>query len=73
VLEVECGEQLLSMIPAAEMCKFAKDGSTATTAAIKLARAKTGRDKIAYCGDHPFFPPTTGLLERLRLREGFRK
>lgn len=55
VLEVECGEQLLSMIPAAEMCKFAKDGSTATTAAIKLARAKTGRDKIAYCGDHPFF------------------
>ena len=44
VLEVECAEQLLGMIPNAEMVKFAKDGSTVTTAALKLARAHTGRD-----------------------------
>ena len=54
-LELECAEELLSMIPAGEMCKFSKDGSTVTTAAFKLARAATGRDMIALCGDHPFF------------------
>jgi glutamate-1-semialdehyde 2,1-aminomutase len=37
------------------MVKFAKNGSDVTTAAVKLARAHTGRDLIAICGDHPFF------------------
>ncbi len=37
------------------MVKFTKDGSTATTAAVTLARAVTGRDKVALCIDHPFF------------------
>ncbi|MEM7068648.1 MAG: glutamate-1-semialdehyde 2,1-aminomutase [Pseudomonadota bacterium] len=54
-IEFECAEKLLEMIPSGEMCKFAKDGSTVTTAAIKLARAQTGRTKIALCADHPFF------------------
>ncbi len=54
-IEVECAEELLGMIDGAEMCKFAKDGSTVTTAALKLARAYTGRDRIALCKDHPFF------------------
>ena len=54
-LEVECAEQLLSLVPGAEMAKFTKDGSSATTAAIRLARAFTGRDMVALCGDHPFF------------------
>ena len=54
-IEVTCAEELLGMIEGAEMAKFCKDGSTATTAALKLARAYTGRDKIAYCADHPFF------------------
>ncbi len=54
-IEVECAEELLGMIDGAEMCKFAKDGSTVTTAALKLARAYTGRDRIALCQDHPFF------------------
>src|SRR5919197_1224941 len=39
----------------ADMVKFTKDGSTTTTAAVKLARAYTGRDKVAICADHPFF------------------
>ena len=37
------------------MVKFCKDGSTAVDAAVRLARAHTGRDTIAICGDHPFF------------------
>jgi len=54
-LEVECAENLLEVVPGAEMVKFTKDGSTATTAAVRLARAYTGRDLIALCADHPFF------------------
>jgi glutamate-1-semialdehyde 2,1-aminomutase len=54
-LEVECAEQLLSLVPGAEMVKFTKDGSSANTAAIRLARAYTGRDMVALCSDHPFF------------------
>ena len=54
-LEVECAEELLGIVDGADMVKFTKDGSTATNAAITLARAVTGRDKVAICGDHPFF------------------
>lgn len=53
--EVECAEVLLSCVSTAEMAKFAKNGSDATTAALKLARAYTGRDLVAICGDQPFF------------------
>jgi glutamate-1-semialdehyde 2,1-aminomutase len=55
LVELECAEQLLDLIAAADMIKFTKDGSTATTAAVKLARAYTGRDLVAICADHPFF------------------
>lgn len=54
-LEPECAERLLDLIPGAEMAKFTKDGSSATTAAIRLARAYTGRDMVALCSEHPFF------------------
>lgn len=54
-IEVECAETLLSLIPGADMVKFAKNGSDVTTAAIKLARAYTGRDRVAICADQPFF------------------
>jgi glutamate-1-semialdehyde 2,1-aminomutase len=54
-LEVECAEDLLGLIPGADMVKFAKNGSDVTTAAVKLARAATGRDLVAICGDQPFF------------------
>lgn len=54
-IELECAEALLAMVPGAEMVKFAKNGSDANGAAIKLARAYTGRDLIAICGDQPFF------------------
>lgn len=54
-IEVECAEAFLDLVGGAEMVKFCKDGSDATSAAMKLARAYTGRDMIACCGDHPFF------------------
>jgi glutamate-1-semialdehyde 2,1-aminomutase len=54
-VEVDLAEALLEQIDGAEMVKFAKNGSDATTAAVKLARAYTGRDLIAICGDQPFF------------------
>ena len=54
-LEVECAEMFLQLVPTAEMVKFTKDGSTVMTAAVKLARAATGRTHIALCSESPFF------------------
>jgi glutamate-1-semialdehyde 2,1-aminomutase len=54
-IELEAAEMLQSLIPAAEMVKFCKNGSDALDGAVKLARAFTGRDMIAICGNHPFF------------------
>jgi glutamate-1-semialdehyde 2,1-aminomutase len=54
LLELECAEEFLACVTGAEMVKFAKNGSDVTTAAVKLARAFTGRDMVAICGDHPF-------------------
>ncbi len=54
-LEIRCAEQFLSLVDGAEMVKFCKDGSDATSGAVRLARAYTGRDLIARCADHPFF------------------
>ncbi|MBF0405893.1 MAG: glutamate-1-semialdehyde 2,1-aminomutase [Candidatus Riflebacteria bacterium] len=54
-IEIEAAETICSLIPWVEMVKFAKNGSTVTTAAIKLARAYTGRKIIAKCRQHPFF------------------
>jgi glutamate-1-semialdehyde 2,1-aminomutase len=69
-IEVECAEKLLSMIDGAEMVKFCKDGSAATTAALKLARAHTGRDKIAFCADHPFFASNDWFIGTTALDAG---
>ena len=54
-LELACAERFLDCVRTAEMVKFTKNGSDATTAAVKLARAATGRDLVAMCGDQPFF------------------
>ncbi|MCC2265925.1 glutamate-1-semialdehyde 2,1-aminomutase [Streptomyces sp. CT1-17] len=55
VVELEAAERFLATVPTAEMVKFAKNGSDATTAAVRLARAATGRPRVAVCADHPFF------------------
>ncbi|GFE60819.1 glutamate-1-semialdehyde 2,1-aminomutase [Geobacter sp. AOG2] len=75
-IEVECAEMMVELIDAADMVKFAKNGSDATTAAARLSRAYTGRDLIAVCQDHPFFsvddwfigstPMAAGIPEAIR-------
>ena len=51
-LEIQLAEKLTELIPCAEMARFGKNGSDVTSAAIRLARAYTGRDRIAVCGYH---------------------
>src|SRR5262249_3375912 len=51
-LEVELAEKLCSIIPSAEKVRFGKNGTDVTSAAIRLARAYTGREKIIVCGYH---------------------
>ena len=52
--EVEAAEQLSSLVDGAEMIKFAKNGSDANTAALRLARAVTGRSRVLFDGAAPF-------------------
>jgi len=51
-LEVKLAERLTRMIPCAEMVRFGKNGSDATSGAVRAARAFTGRERIACCGYH---------------------
>lgn len=55
VIEREMAETFLKLVPQHDMIKFAKNGSIVTTAAVKLARAYTGRKLVAFPGDHPFY------------------
>lgn len=54
-IEREVAERFLANIPGHDMIKFAKNGSVVTTAAVKLARAYTGRKLVARPVDHPFY------------------
>ncbi len=49
-LEVEAAELMCQTVPGCEMAKFSKTGSDAVTAAVRGARAFTGKDNVAYCG-----------------------
>ncbi len=63
-LEIELAELLTEVIPCAEMARFSKTGSEVTSAAIRAARAYTGREKIAcygYHGWHDWYSVTTTL------------
>lgn len=81
-LELRAAETFLEQVPGADMVKFAKNGSDVTTAAVKLARAATGRTRVAVCRSQPFFstddwfigttPMWAGTLaEERRLTVGF--
>ena len=54
MLELEAAEYLVDLIPSVAMVKFAKHGSNVTTAAIKLARASTGKNLVLVSRQHPF-------------------
>jgi glutamate-1-semialdehyde 2,1-aminomutase len=46
---------MLKTVPGMDVVKFGKNGSDATSAATRLARAFTGRDRILMCKDTGFF------------------
>lgn len=54
-IEVEAAETMCNLFPWVDMVKFAKNGSTVTSAAVKLARAYTGKKYVARCSEHSFF------------------
>lgn len=63
-LEVQLAELLAEIIPCAEMMRFGKNGADATMAAVRIARAYTGREHIAFCGYHgchDWYAVTTSL------------
>ena len=51
-LEMKVAEKLINIIPCAEKVRFAKNGTDATSASIRIARAYTGKEHIAVCGYH---------------------
>lgn len=61
-LEVEVAELLVDLIPCAEMVRFGKNGSDVTSAAVRVARAYTGRERVVavgYHGWHDWYIATT--------------
>lgn len=51
-LEVQVAEKISSLVPCAEMVRFGKNGSDATAGAVRVSRARTGRDHVLVCGYH---------------------
>jgi glutamate-1-semialdehyde 2,1-aminomutase len=75
-LELAAAEDFLALVPGADMVKFCKNASDATSTAIRTARAATGRELVVYCHDQPYFssqdwfvgtlPISTGVPEAVR-------
>ena len=69
VLELAAAEDFLGLVPGADMVKFAKNGSDVTTAAVRLARAVTGRVKVAAC-EQPFFSTDDWFIGTTQMDSG---
>lgn len=50
--EVQLAERLVELHPWADMVRFARSGGEATAIAVRIARAASGRSKVAFCGYH---------------------
>jgi glutamate-1-semialdehyde 2,1-aminomutase len=64
ILEFEVAQLICDLVPSAEMVRFAKNGTDATSGAIRLARAYTGRKHIAKCGYHGWQDWSIGTTSR---------
>ncbi len=60
-IEAEVAEKIVELVPSAEMVRFAKNGTDATSAAIRLSRAYTGREHVVVCGYHGWQGRCSGL------------
>lgn len=69
-VELELARDLLALMPGMERVKYAKNGSNVTTAAVKLARAYTGRDLVAFPGNHPFYSFDDWFIGRTQVNSG---
>lgn len=69
-IELEIAEKFLALIPCHDMIKFSKNGSTATTAAVKLARAFTERKLVAFPHDHPFYSYDDWFIGKTQASKG---
>ncbi len=65
-LEVEVAELIAEVIPNAEAVRFSKTGADVTSAAVRLARAFTGREKILCCGYHGWHDWYISVTDRRR-------
>jgi len=65
-LEVEVAELIREVVPNAESVRFSKTGCDVTTAAVRLARAYTGREKVLCCGYHGWHDWYIGVTDRNR-------
>jgi glutamate-1-semialdehyde aminotransferase len=63
-LEVELAERVRALVPGAESVRFSKTGCDVTSAAVRLARAYTGRDKVLCCGYHGWHDWYVGVTDR---------
>ena len=70
MIELETAELLIDLIDSVEMVKFTKNGSTAVSAAVKLARAYTGRNLVARCSDQPFFSYDDWFIGSTQMKRG---
>lgn len=68
--ELAAAELLVDLFPSVEMVKFAKNGSNATTAAIKIARSYTGRRYVCIPRQHPFFSFDDWFIGTTQLQKG---
>ncbi len=65
-LEVEVAELVREVVPNAEMVRFSKTGCDVTSAAVRLARAYTGRSAVLCCGYHGWHDWYIGVTDRHR-------
>lgn len=63
-LEIRVAERIAGLVPSAEQVRFGKNGTDATSAAIRLARAVTGRNHVALCGYHGWQDWSIGVTMR---------
>ncbi len=70
VTELEAAETLIDLIPSVDMVKFAKNGSNVTTAAVKIARAYTGRRLVCVPRQQPFFSFDDWFIGTTALKRG---
>ncbi|MDT0353769.1 glutamate-1-semialdehyde 2,1-aminomutase [Pseudonocardia charpentierae] len=72
-LELAAAEDFLTLVPGADMVKFCKNASDATSTAIRVARAATGRELVAYCRDQPYFSSQDWFVGTMPINTGVPK